>query len=373
MNASFPYWILPLILVPSLLISWLTLYLVRRHATKWGLLDQPNDRKIHTTPIPLGGGLGIWLGVIITFFIGTILVLLKGSVTQFLPEQLRAYAEGVEGQLGNLWVLLIAGSILMLIGLIDDIRGLSWKLRLTVQIVVAAICVVWQEWYFTAFIPYQIITIAFTVFWIVMLINSFNMLDNMDAAAGGVAVICSVMLVLYVVLPGVTSEGPQLFVAGLLLVFIGSLLGFLWHNKPPARIFMGDAGSYFVGFCIAIATILITYTDGDKPVIHAVIAPLIIMAVPIYDLCTVVAIRISEGRSPFQPDKSHFSHRLVELGLSKSRAVLTMFLVTATTGVSALLLPQVNLGGAVLIVCLTFCVLLLVAILENAARNRINS
>ncbi|MBA60920.1 MAG: undecaprenyl-phosphate alpha-N-acetylglucosaminyl 1-phosphate transferase [Planctomycetaceae bacterium] len=356
-----------------MLISWLSIYVVRRYADRWGLIDQPNGRKVHNTPIPLGGGIGIWFGVIATFLVGTILVTINGSVMQFLPEDFKPYVEGIETQLGNLWILLIAGTVLMIVGLVDDIRGLSWKLRLIIQFAVATVCVVWQQWYFTAFIPYQIITVGCTVFWIVMLINSFNMLDNMDAAAGGVAVICSIMLVLYVVLPGVTTEGPQLFVAGLLLVFVGSLLGFLWHNKPPARIFMGDAGSYFVGFCIAIATILTTYTDGDKPVVHAVIAPVIIMAVPIYDLCTVLAIRISEGRSPFKPDKSHFSHRLVELGMSKPRAVLTMFLVTATTGVSALLLPQVSLSGAVLIVCLTFCVLLLVAILESTARSKINS
>ena len=373
MDAPFPYWILPLLAIPSMLISWLTVFVVRRYAARWGLVDQPNERKVHTTPVPLGGGLGIWFGVMATFLLGSILVMLNGSFTQLLPDQVQPYVEGIESQLGNLWTLLIAGTILMVTGLIDDIRGLSWKLRLTIQFGVAIVCVVLQEWYFTAFIPYQVITIGCTVFWIVMLINSFNMLDNMDAAAGGVAVICSIMLVLYVVLPGVTSQGPQLYVAGLLLVFIGALLGFLLHNKPPAKIFMGDAGSYFVGFCIAITTVLITYTDGENPVTHAVMAPLLIMAVPIYDLCTVIAIRISEGRSPFQPDQSHFSHRLVELGLSKPRAVLTMFLVTATTGVSALLLPQVNLAGSVLIVILTTCVLMLIAILENTARNKINS
>ncbi len=372
MDAAFPYWILPLFLIPSMLISWLSIYVVRRKALRWKLLDQPNDRKVHTTPVPLGGGLGIWLGVIVTFLVGTLVVVVNGSVTQFLPEQLETYVVGVEDQLADLWTLLIAGTVLMLVGLVDDVRGLSWKFRLAVQFAVATICVVLQEWYFTAFIPYRVITVACTVLWIVMLINSFNMLDNMDAAAGGVAVICSTMLVLYVIVAGVTSEGPQIFIAGLLLVFIGSLLGFLWHNKPPAKIFMGDAGSYFVGFCIAIATVLTTYTDGDSPLMHTVISPIVIMAVPLYDLCTVVTIRISEGRSPFQPDQSHFSHRLVDLGLSKPRAVLTMFLATATTGVSALLLPQVGLAGAILIVCLTLCVLLLVAILENAARNKIN-
>jgi UDP-GlcNAc:undecaprenyl-phosphate GlcNAc-1-phosphate transferase len=257
----------------------------------------------------------------------------------------------------------------MVLGLIDDIRGLSWKLRLTVQCLVALACVMSQQWYLTAFIPIKIITILVSAFWIVMLINSFNMLDNMDAASAGVAVISSLMLVLYIVIPGATSEGPQIFVAGFLMVFVGALLGFLWHNRPPARIFMGDAGSYFVGFCIAIATLLATYTDFDGSGVHAIMAPVIIMAVPIYDLITVMVIRIVEGRSLFKPDKSHFSHRLVALGLSRGRAVLTMYLTTATTGLAAILLPQVNLFGALLIILITFCVLSLIAILENAARR----
>ena len=136
---------------------------------------------------------------------------------------------------------------------------------------------------------------------------------------------------------------------------------------------MGDAGSYFVGFCIAIATLLATYTDFEGSNVHAIMAPVIIMAVPIYDLVTVMVIRIVEGRSLFKPDKSHFSHRLVELGLSRGRAVLTMYLTTATTGLAALLLPQVNLFGAILIVLMTFCVLSLIAILENTARGRSNT
>jgi UDP-GlcNAc:undecaprenyl-phosphate GlcNAc-1-phosphate transferase len=235
------------------------------------------------------------------------------------------------------------------------------------------VCVMSQQWYLTAFIPFKIITIICSVFWIVMLINSFNMLDNMDAASAGVAVISSLMLVLYVMIPWTTPAGPQVFVAGFLMVFVGALLGFLWHNRPPARIFMGDAGSYFVGFCIAIATLLATYTDFEGSSVHAIMAPVIIMAVPIYDLVTVMVIRIVEGRSLFKPDKSHFSHRLVELGLSRGRAVLTMYLTTATTGLAALLLPQVNLFGAILIVLMTFCVLSLIAILENTARGRSNT
>ena len=164
-----------------------------------------------------------------------------------------------------------------------------------------------------------------------------------------------------------------MFVAGLLLVLAGSTCGFLWHNRPPARIFMGDAGSYFLGFTIAIATMLATFSGYHSSRPHTVLAPLCVMAVPLYDTVTVLWIRLSQGKSPFHADKNHFSHRLVELGLSKTQAVLTIYLTTATCGLGALLLHQVDTAGAVIIALLILCVLALIAILEMSARRKINA
>ena len=159
--------------------------------------------------------------------------------------------------------------------------------------------------------------------------------------------------------------------AGFLLVLVGSLLGFLWHNWPPARIFMGDAGSYFVGFCIAVATLLATYARYQSGTPHAILAPLCVMAVPLYDMATVIWIRLREGRSPFEADQNHFSHRLVELGLSKSQAVLTIYLTAATTGLGALALRHADVVGASIILFMILCVLLLIAVLETTARRKL--
>jgi UDP-GlcNAc:undecaprenyl-phosphate GlcNAc-1-phosphate transferase len=247
---------------------------------------------------------------------------------------------------------------------------------LGVQISVAAFCVITQGWRLTAFIEVPhlawIVSVFLSTLWIVALVNSFNMLDNMDGLSAGVALIASsVLAAVLLIAPDPTTNRPQLFVAGFLLVLAGTLLGFLWHNRPPARIFMGDAGSYFVGFCIAIATLLATYASySGKP--HAVLAPLCVMAVPLYDMGTVLWIRIREGRSPFEADKNHFSHRLVELGLTKGQAVLTIYLTTATCGLGALLLHQVNLFGAGIILLLVLSVLCLIAILESTARRKLN-
>ncbi|MDP6445154.1 MAG: MraY family glycosyltransferase, partial [Pirellulaceae bacterium] len=151
----------------------------------------------------------------------------------------------------------------------------------------------------------------------------------------------------------------------------GSLLGFLFHNRPPAKLFMGDAGAYLVGYWIAIGTSLSTYTTYHSASPHAILAPLFVMAVPLYDTITVLTIRLREGRSLYEADKSHFTHRLVDLGLTKGQSVLTAFLLTATCGLCALLLRRVGPGGAFVLALVVVCVLALINILETTARRKI--
>ncbi len=219
-------------------------------------------------------------------------------------------------------------------------------------------------------LDHPLITGVISVFWIVGLINSFNMLDNMDGLSGGVAAIAASMLVIVLLTtPDPVTRQPQLFVAGFLLVVAGSLLGFLWHNRPPARIFMGDAGSYLVGYSLATATSMATFTGGNLPP-HTILAPLCILAVPLYDTTTVVIIRLRQGRSPFEGDKNHFSHRLVELGMSKGQAVLTIYLVTATCGLAGLLLHQVDGAGAVVVVLQVLCMMAVICVLEMTGRKK---
>lgn len=131
---------------------------------------------------------------------------------------------------------------------------------------------------------------------------------------------------------------------------------------------MGDAGSYLIGYLMAMLTLSATFAGENVPT-HAILAPLCVLAVPLYDTLTVVAIRLREGRSPFVGDKSHFSHRLVELGMTKSQAVLTIYLASATCGLGALLLRQVNMLGAAIILLLVTCMLVLIGILETAGRH----
>jgi len=200
--------------------------------------------------------------------------------------------------------------------------------------------------------------------WIVLIINAFNFLDNMDGLAAGIAAIATCILFTAAAISG------QVFVGGLAVVFIGTLLGFLVFNFPPAKIFMGDAGSLVVGFFVALLTLRTTYYhEAQSGQWYPVLLPVIVMAVPLYDFISVTLLRISKGKSPFIGDTQHFSHRLKKHGLTDTQTVLTLYLATLCTGLGAAFLYQVNLAGAILIFTQTFMILAIIAIFESTARN----
>ncbi len=382
-------WLVVLAALPSLVICWAACGALRVLAPKWGLVDMPGGRKIHDKPVALGGGLAIWAGMVVPLAIANALLIpwsrayrdnpdsarldfsFAGPLGTQLAEFIEPHLAGLVAQSADLWFFLAAASVLVLLGLADDTRGLDWRFRLTVETLVAVVVVFARGWKLTLFVDWPLVTDVVSVVWIVGLVNAFNMLDNMDGLSAGVAAIAAVILgVVMLLTPEAGSNQPQLFIAGVLFVLAGSLVGFLVHNRPPARIMMGDAGSYFVGFSLAVMTILATFSGGGVPR-HAILAPLCVLAVPIYDTLSVLVIRLRAGRSPFEGDTNHFSHRLVALGLSKTQAVLTIYLTTAACGLGALLLHEVDLTGAIIVVLLIACLLAVVAILETTARRKI--
>jgi len=363
-----------IVMVASAVSLWVVSW-VKLHAQGLRLIDMPNERKVHTQPIPRGGGLGIWLGVLSVFSIGTLAVALASyspsMLPESIPESLRLMVPGLWSKLGSIWLLLAGGSVVAILGLMDDRFGLDWKVRIAVEFAVAAGIVYGLQLQLTAYIDLPWLTPILSVIWIVMLINSFNMLDNMDALSAGVAAIISGMLALMLLTTSEPSQRePQLFVAVMALALLGGLIGFLKHNWPPASIFMGDSGSYFVGYWIAVTTLLSTYSGSSGQAPHAVFAPLCLLAIPIYDTLSVIAIRLREGRSPFQADKKHFSHRLVELGMTKRQAVGTIYLATLTCSLGALLLPRTDWIGAGLVLLIVFAMLGLIALLESLTSKK---
>ena len=357
----------------ALLVSIVATRIVRQLAPKLGLIDQPAARKVHVTPTPLGGGIGIWLGVVIPLAAAHLMVWLIAQQDQppkWLPEEFWPHLDGMLNQAGQLWGIVAGGTVLSVMGLIDDRKNLPWQPRLVIQILVACALAA-SGVRATVFAPWPWLGFIIAVGWMLVLINSINFLDNMDGLTGGIGLIASLMFA--VIMLTALSE-PRWFVAAVLLILAGSLTGFLWWNWSPASIFMGDTGSYFVGLMLASMTIVGTFYE-ESPTIgrHVMLAPLCVLAVPLYDFTSVMLIRLREGRSPFSPDKSHFSHRLVELGLQPRNAVLTVHLATLTTGIGGLLLYKVpDWSSAVIVLGLIACVLFIVAILETAGRAKRN-
>jgi UDP-GlcNAc:undecaprenyl-phosphate GlcNAc-1-phosphate transferase len=349
---------LALVMASATLSSFLS-WLARRFAPVVGLVDNPGGRKAHRAPTPLGGGVAIWLTVVLMVGLGA-LALGPGRV--WLPASVAVHAGGAWERVGELALILGLATVIMAMGLADDRFGLGWRLRLGVQVGLAAV-VVASGVRLTLFWPLdsKLISGAVTVLWIVGLTNSFNFLDNMDGLAAGVGLIAASLFVV----AQVEVEGR--FVPAILLVLVGALGGFLVHNAHPARLFMGDAGSNFLGFLMGTLTVVGTFTrplEGYSP--YGVLTPLLVMAVPLYDTTSVILIRIREGRSPFQADRCHFSHRLVDRGLTPPLAVRTIYLVTLAGGLGALLLPRpwMDASGACVVVGQTICLLGVVALLE---------
>ena len=359
-----------LCVLPALAISLAMTEAVRRYALRIGLVDRPAARKVHRAPTALGGGVAIWLAVVGPL-LGALaiawLIQLDVIPQRLLPTFLQPHIAGMLGKTPQLLAILGAGTLLAAVGLYDDYRALPWIPRLVLQFVAAGI-VAASGIHLTLFVSFPWFGIVLTIFWIVLLVNAFNFLDNMNGLSAGIALIAAIMLAV-IMLTALSS--PRWFVAGSMLILAGALGGFLVHNWR-GRIFMGDAGSYFVGLLIASVTAAATFYESRLGSRHVVLAPLCVLAVPLYDFTSVMIIRLAQGRSPFHPDKSHFSHRLVELGLSPPRAVLTIYLATLTTGLAGLALYHVaGWVGAWILLAMVVCVLLIVAILETTGRRSV--
>lgn len=343
----------------SFLIAVLATAFMKSFAPRIGFVDKPGHRKIHANPKPLGGGVAIFWGIALPM-----LAVLIGAWLIHLPDDspYAPYLGGVQKQTPMGLAILGALLVMHLMGLWDDRRGLGPYLKLLIQLaVVTALVIGCDLRALTALGP--VLSTIVTVLWIVGITNAFNFLDNMDGLSAGVAAVCAGAL-----LVAALSIG-QWFVAANLAVLLGALLGFLCFNFPPATIFMGDSGSLVIGLLLGILTVRTTFLKPGTELgegWYAVFAPIIVLALPLYDLVVVSIIRLSRGKSPFVGDTNHFSHRLVARGMSRRTAVLCLYLITAATAVAAILLPQLDTTfAAFLIFGQTLLILGVVALLEQ--------
>lgn len=340
----------------------------RSWARRVGFVDRPNVRKFHREPTPYGGGLAIWAAVWSVVGAGLVCAgWVERDAPPWIPPELARHAAGVVSRVGQLGVIFAGSVVLLVVGYVDDRRGMGPLAKLVAQLVVA-LGVALGGVRVTGFLPWPALHVLVTVAWIVVVTNALNLLDNMDGLSSGVAAIATLALTLAALASG------QWFVAAFGLVLAGALLGFLWHNFPPATIFMGDTGSLNVGYLLAVLTIQGTYYApsagaGALGGAHAVLLPLVVLAIPLFDTTSVILLRLRLGKPIYIGDTNHVSHRLVRMGMSPRRAVLSIYLMSLCTGIGAVLLPRVDGQGACLVGLQVLLMLLLVAQLEGEARR----
>ena len=354
----------------SFLLALAATWAVRAWARRTGFIDHPGGHKTHKIPMALGGGIAIFTAICAPILLVTAAawVLHRDAGTEaalaipdWLPAIVRAHLSGIASKLPHVLAIVAGALVLHIVGLIDDRRPLGPTPKFMAQIVVAAVLAGPLGMRIAEALP-AAVSFALTVFWIVLIINAFNFLDNMDGLSAGVAAIAAAVF-------AVAAFGTgQIFIPVMAWVVVGALLGFLVFNFSPASIFMGDSGSMVIGYFMSLLTILTTYYDprhGATP--WGVLMPILVLAVPLYDVLSVVTHRIRAGQSPLRGDSRHFSHRLVRRGLSRRGAVLTVYLATAATALPAILLPRLDWPGASLLMLQCLCVVAMIAILEHVA------
>jgi len=316
---------------------------MRQLAPRIGLVDNPATGvyKTHTETTPYGGGVAIWVGVVLPLAAVILwLVAARPRIFQdgvdwispmapFLLFPLEPWSPSV-AQVSQVLAALIAASLLLLLGLADDCRALPAGPRFGVQILVASVLVFAVPGFqLVLFDSQQIINGIMSVVWLVTLANAFNFLDNMNGLAAGLGAItigtCGTIAI-------VAEHVPA---AVLCLVVLGACCGFLVYNFPRASIFMGDAGGLFLGFLGGALSILLYNrldTAETADMLPYPLLPLTVFVVPLYDMVTVVSLRLYRGLAPWAGDTNHISHRLVAAGLTRTRAVLTLYIMSILLG-----------------------------------------
>jgi len=301
--------------------------------------------------------------------------LLGGDTLSNWTSPLADHIDGLKARTPAALALIGVLAVLHVTGWIDDRRGLSAAAKLLVQLIVALVlagplqirAMQFLENYGTLGLGASILI---SVFWIVAITNAMNMMDNMDGLAGGVGLIITGFYLAATLIAG------QWFIAALCALLGGALVGFLVFNRPPARLFMGDKGSLVIGMLLAVISIRTTYYVSPQangmtlPAIstsaswYATLMPLVIVAVPLYDLVSVCLIRLSHGRSPFVADRNHLSHRLVRRGMSQPAAVSLILLLTIITAMGGIMFATLTAWQAILVATQTALILTVLALLE---------
>jgi len=320
--------------------------------------------KAEIRTIPNTGGSGIAVAIALTLaaaFVAAKVLAGSESVSSSVAE----LATSASQHATFVWSLIIGLVALHAMGMIDDRKPLHWLPKLLVMLVIpAALCLTTDSRVLTmldARVGGSWLSILITTLWFAVVMNAMNFLDNMDGLAGGLATIIGAALLVVAIL------NQQWFIAAGSACLIGATLGFMPHNFPKAKVFMGDGGSLIVGYMIAFLTVRLNFVESsaDQPGWHQLFVPLVLLAVPLYDFASVVLLRLSQGKSPFVGDLQHFSHRMARRGMGTQGAVITIWALTAITCAGAIVMSRSTPWQGAIIITQTGAVLLLLAFLEH--------
>ena len=326
----------------SAVISLLITPLVIRLAYRIKAVDRPGVRTVHTRPIARIGGVAIFITSVLIIFA---VILLDKNISSVLQE-IRI----------KLITLFFSASCIFLVGLVDDLRGLPARFKFLVEILVAAILcftgIRITSISITEYFHWNLGLMGFplTILWIVGITNAVNLSDGLDGLAAGIsAVACGVMAIFAV------YDGNAIM-AVLMLALLGSLCGFLFYNFNPARIFLGDSGSLFLGFVIASTSVLCSMKSSA---LVGLALPVLALGIPIFDTLFSMLRRFLERRSMFSPDRSHFHHKLIDLGIRQRHVVLLIYIMTIlSAGLGLFMIDTHDISSLIVFFCILLLLLL---------------
>lgn len=315
--------------VLAIIISLLVTPWVKRLAIRVNAMDVPDKRKVHQGLMPRMGGLAVFISF---------------AVTALITRPLTPAMAG----------LLLGGLVIIIIGIMDDIKGLSPKQKLVGQIIASlavipfGIQVDFITNPFGGMIALGVFAIPVTAFWIISVTNAVNLIDGLDGLAGGTSMIAALTIAAVAWKQGLIDGGSVVHtdVAFLGLILACAVLGFLRYNFFPAKIFLGDTGSMFLGYCLAVLAVM-GLTKSAAAI--SVFVPIVILGIPLLDTFFAIVRRSLNGKRIFQPDKEHLHHRLMAMGLSHRQTVLVIYGISAVLGGSAYVLNIITTDHAVLL------------------------
>ena len=322
------------VFVAASLASLVLTPVVRQMALRFDLTDKPSARKMHSGKMPRIGGIALFS----SFFLPFLLLL---AFSRYSSTSQEFFADN------RILCFVIGAVLIFLLGLLDDIRELCFLVKIFGQLLVAVfvyycgfqITVVTTP--FGADFSIGFLSLPLTVFWFLLVINAINLIDGLDGLAAGICLFVSFAMLFACIVNG------RLTAALAFAALAGSLIGFLRYNFHPASIFMGDSGSYFLGYTLAALSIGGTIKGQ---VATALLIPIIALGVPLMDTLWAPVRRFINGQSMFQPDNKHIHHRLVKLGLTHRRAVLRLYFLTVLFGISSMLLVHAQSESSALII-----------------------